>query len=92
VEQAGYTMEEGVAQYSDTFIEGSVISQSPAADTDLPEGQKITVVMSLGKEQVKNPVACNGVAQPISGFWGDALTLLLMAAVLVWVGRRSCLR
>lgn len=39
--------------YSDSVEEGLVASQMPAADTQVPKGNVVTVNVSLGKEEVK---------------------------------------
>ncbi len=40
---------------SDTVPEGTVISQDPAADSMVPEGTKVTIVVSQGKQSVTVP-------------------------------------
>ncbi|MDQ0215079.1 serine/threonine-protein kinase [Oikeobacillus pervagus] len=39
-------------EYSDTVSEGLVISQDPAPGTKLQQGDKVNVVLSLGKEEI----------------------------------------
>ena len=48
---AGLTIDASQEQYSDTIPEGMVITQSPASGTEMQKGDKITVVISKGKEE-----------------------------------------
>lgn len=60
--------------YSEEYDKGTIISQSPAADTEIPltaqEAQPVTVVVSLGSGQIKVP-SVQGLtyAQAIQKLW-----------------------
>lgn len=47
----GLTIDTSQEQFSDTIPKGMVITQSPAAGTEMQKGDKITVVISKGKEE-----------------------------------------
>ena len=47
---------------SDTVAEGYVISSDPVAGTEVDEGTSVTIIVSLGKEQVKVPDLRNKTA------------------------------
>lgn len=55
LQAAKLTVVHGEAQYSDEIEEGHVISSDPAADTEVEEGTEVTIVISLGTEQVSVP-------------------------------------
>ncbi len=44
-------------EYSDTVEEGRVIRQNPKAESQIKENQKVTIVVSLGKDPSKNTEA-----------------------------------
>jgi serine/threonine-protein kinase len=48
---AGLTIDTSQEQYSDTIPKGMVITQSPSSGTEMQKGDKITVVISKGKEE-----------------------------------------
>ncbi len=50
-QSAGLTIDMSQEQYSDTIPKGMVITQSPPAGTEMHKGDKITVVISKGKEE-----------------------------------------
>ena len=56
IKSAGFVVGEVTKEYSDTVEAGRVISQSPAAGTELEPGATITMVVSKGKELVTVPV------------------------------------
>lgn len=47
----GLSIDTSQQQYNDTIPAGMVISQSPAAGTEMHKGDKVTVVISKGKEE-----------------------------------------
>ncbi|MDP4082989.1 MAG: Stk1 family PASTA domain-containing Ser/Thr kinase [Bacillota bacterium] len=47
----GLTLDSSQQQYSDTVPVGMVISQSPASGTEMQKGDKVTVIISKGKEE-----------------------------------------
>jgi eukaryotic-like serine/threonine-protein kinase len=49
-ETAGLTIDTSKQEYHDTIPAGMIISQSPSADTEMEKGDKVTVVISKGKE------------------------------------------
>ena len=55
LQDAGLKVTKGEPQNSDTIAAGNVISSDPAADTEVDEGTSVTIVISLGKEEVKVP-------------------------------------
>lgn len=55
LQDAGLKVTHGDAQSSDTVASGNVISSDPAAGTEVDEGSSVTIVISLGKEEVKVP-------------------------------------
>ena len=62
LQDAGLKVTYGEAQYSDSIASGNVISSDPAAGTEVDEGTVVTIVVSLGKEQVKVPDLRNKTA------------------------------
>ena len=50
---AGLKVTKGEPQSSDTVAAGNVISSDPVAGTEVDEGTSVTIVISLGKEEVK---------------------------------------
>lgn len=48
---AGLTIDASQQQYSDTIPSGMVISQSPAAGTEMQKGDTVTIITSKGKEE-----------------------------------------
>jgi serine/threonine-protein kinase len=50
-QSAGLTIDTSQQQYNDTIPAGMVISQSPAAGTEMAKGDKVTVVISQGKQE-----------------------------------------
>lgn len=50
-QSVGITIENTKEEYNDTIPKGMIISQSPAAETQLNKGDKVTVVISKGKEE-----------------------------------------
>lgn len=52
---AGLKVTKGEPQSSDTVAAGNVISSDPVAGTEVDEGSSVTIVISLGKEEVKVP-------------------------------------
>jgi eukaryotic-like serine/threonine-protein kinase len=48
----GLTIDMSQEQYHDTIAQGLVISQNPAPGTELNKGDKVTVVISKGKEEI----------------------------------------
>lgn len=50
-QSVGLTIDTSQQQYSDTVASGMVISQSPAAGTEMYKGDKVTVIISKGKEE-----------------------------------------
>ena len=55
LQDAGLKVTKGEPQNSDTIAAGNVISSDPAANTEVDEGTSVTIVISLGKEDVKVP-------------------------------------
>lgn len=55
LQDAKLKVTKGEPQYSDTIAEGNVISSDPAAGAEVDEGTSVTIVVSLGKEEVKVP-------------------------------------
>ncbi|MBT2687985.1 Stk1 family PASTA domain-containing Ser/Thr kinase [Bacillus sp. ISL-47] len=51
-ESSGLKIEYGEAEFHDEVPEGLVIKQNPAPGTNLTRGQKVTVVLSKGKEEL----------------------------------------
>ncbi|CAM3415104.1 serine/threonine protein kinase PrkC [Aeromicrobium ponti] len=51
-ESSGLNIEYAEAEYHDEVPEGLVIKQDPAPGTNLTRGQKVTVVLSKGKEEL----------------------------------------
>jgi serine/threonine-protein kinase len=51
-ESSGLKIEYAEAEYHDEVPEGLVIKQDPAPGTNLTRGQKVTVVLSKGKEEL----------------------------------------
>ncbi|MDQ0198550.1 Stk1 family PASTA domain-containing Ser/Thr kinase [Neobacillus ginsengisoli] len=47
----GLTLDASQEQYNDTIPVGNVISQSPSAGTEMKKGDKVSVVISKGKEE-----------------------------------------
>lgn len=47
----GLTLDASQEQYNDTIPLGNVISQSPSAGTEMKKGDKVSVVISKGKEE-----------------------------------------
>ncbi|MBR2789541.1 MAG: PASTA domain-containing protein, partial [Eggerthellaceae bacterium] len=56
IKSAGFTVGEVTKEFSDTVEAGRVISQDPAAGTELEPGSVVTMVVSKGKELVTVPV------------------------------------
>lgn len=54
--QAKKLIVESDADYSDTIPEGNVISTNPPAGTEVPEGTKVKMVVSLGRKVAKSIV------------------------------------
>ena len=55
LQDANLKVTKGEPQYSDTIAEGNVISSDPTAGTEVDEGTSVTIVVSLGKEEVTVP-------------------------------------
>ena len=55
LQDAGLKVTKGEPQNSDTIAAGNVISSDPAANTEVDDGTSVTIVISLGKEDVKVP-------------------------------------
>ena len=55
LQDAKLKVTKGEPQYSDTIAEGNVISSDPAAGAEVDEGTSVTIVVSLGKEEVTVP-------------------------------------
>ena len=53
IHNAGLVWAEGTPKYSDEFAAGEVISCDPAPGTSVKPGTTITVIISLGKEEIK---------------------------------------
>ncbi len=51
-ESNGLTIDMSQEQYHDTIAQGLVISQNPAPGTQLNKGDKVTVIMSKGKQEI----------------------------------------
>lgn len=55
LQKAGLKVTKGEPQYSDSIKEGNVISSDPEAGTEVEDGSYVTIVVSLGVEQVTVP-------------------------------------
>lgn len=51
-QSSGLTIDMSQEQYHDTIAQGLVISQNPAPGTELNKGDKVTVIMSKGKQEI----------------------------------------
>ena len=55
LEAAGFKVNEGTRQYSDTVAEGIVISQDVAGGSQVKKGTTVTIIVSKGQEMVTVP-------------------------------------
>ena len=55
LQKVGLTAVAGTAEYSDEISKDRVVSQSPAAGTDLAKGDSVTYILSLGEEKGEVP-------------------------------------
>ena len=53
--EAGYTAARGLRRYNARAAEGTVLSQSPAAGTELPRGATVTLDVSAGEQTAEVP-------------------------------------
>src|SRR5690606_37734069 len=59
IELSGLSIDMSQEEYHETVPEGEVISQSPAPNTELSKGDKVTVVISKGKDLSPKTVTKN---------------------------------
>lgn len=75
----------GIAEaWSDTIPEGQVMSQDPAANSEVPEGSAVSITISKGKEKT-GIFGCGSIPRgdtPHDDSKSDLLLILLVAAAL----------
>ena len=82
-------------QYSDTVAAGKVISQYPVADTEVPEGTEVNLIISKGPDpatlppdpppETQDPVpVTKSFTVPLDGYEGEVNVRVLMDGAQVW--------
>ena len=81
-------------QYSDTVEAGKVISQYPIAETEVPEGTEVNLIISAGPDpstlttdppENQNPIpVTKSFTVPLDGYEGDVNVRVLMDGAQVW--------
>ena len=87
---AGLTVGEVTEDFSNEVPKGQVMSQTPAAGTNVTPGSSVSFVVSKGKKKTGIFGCSGGVSEDASssGKSGDLLVLLLTAGALAAVTRR----
>jgi eukaryotic-like serine/threonine-protein kinase len=77
VDLVGLTLDASQEEYHDTIPEGTIISQSPAPGTEMNKGDKVSVVISKGKEAKPHRPVTVDLTIEYTGTEGKEQTVLI---------------
>jgi eukaryotic-like serine/threonine-protein kinase len=77
VDLVGLTLDASQEEYHDTIPEGTIISQSPAPGTEMNKGDKVSVVISKGKEAKPHKPVTVDLTIEYTGTEGKEQTVLI---------------